>query len=163
MPRFLSSTSNLVSHLLQAPKAIKMNYRWGLSARNSIAFAQSPLLERAYKYQVQTTAISLASDPPWRTAGDGLASKPGSHKLFCVRPMPGKNGFLEPVSTVMSPHVQLIIQAAVSDAGDEKRKRFYEILSIHPHCRSLMGWLLEQQFDRSDGTLVCRPVIQQIF
>ena len=36
-------------------------------------------------------------------------------------------------------------------AQHKKRKRFYEIISAHPHCRSVMGWLREQQFHRWIG------------
>jgi len=75
----------------------------------------------------------------------------GSHKLFCIRPKPGENGFLYAQSTVISAHVQLIIQDAVSREQPEKRKRFYEIVSAHPHCRSVMGWLLEKQFHKWIG------------
>ena len=65
--------------------------------------------------------------------------------------MPGEEGYLRAQSTVISPHVQLIIQAEILDVQHEKRKRFYDIISVHPHCRSVMGWLLEQQFHRWIG------------
>jgi len=65
--------------------------------------------------------------------------------------MSGKKGFLEAQSTVISPHVQLIIQDAVSRERVEKRKLFYDIVLAHPHCRSVMGWLLEQQFHKWIG------------
>ena len=100
---------------------------------------------------VRDAAISLAENPSTSSRGEALASIAGSHKLFCVRPMPGEGGYIAPRSTVISPHVQLIIQAAVSREHDEMRKRFYKMLSHHPHCRSVIGRLLEQQFHKWVG------------
>ena len=96
---------------------------------------------------------SLFATPQFRSPRTHLhhpaaTSIAGSHKLFCVRPMPGEKGYLAARSTVTSPHVQLIIQAAVNREHDEVRKRFYKMISAHPHCRSVMGRLLEQQFHR---------------
>jgi hypothetical protein len=129
-----------------------MYHRWGPSARNSILFARDERRESQHEDSVRNAADNFAMDPP-KSSGPGgaLALIAGSHKLFCLKPTPGKRGFLHPLSTVMSPYVQLIIQDAVSRAPLENRKRFYEILSVHPHCRSLMGWLLEQQFHRWMG------------
>ena len=128
-----------------------MYHRWGPSARNSIMFARDSLQEPRYETSVRRAAASFAQDPPLSSHGEALALIAGSHTLFCVRPMPGKNGFLSGISTVISPHVQLIIQEAVSREDEERRKQFYKIVSVHPHCRSAMGWLLEQQFHRWIG------------
>ena len=145
---YSSSDSNFVSHLLKAPRAIDMYHRWGPSARNCIGFASAGDLEVGYEIAVRNAANSLAQDPPMASSGEELASIAGSHKLFCVRPMPGEKGYLVARSTVISPHVQLIIQTAVNRAHDEMRKRFYEMLSAHPHCRSVIVRLLEQQFHK---------------
>ena len=148
----LSSDSNFVSHLLRVPRAIDMYHLWGPSARNCVTLARDKNLERQHADSVRRAATSFASNPPMTSyPGEGLAFVAGSHKLFCIRPMPGEDDFREAQSTVISPHVQLIIQNAVSRAQHESRKRFYEILSDHPHCRSVMGWLLEQQFHRWIG------------
>ena len=129
-----------------------MYHRWGPSARNCIALAQDEDQEQQYAASVREAATSFASDPPTASyPGGGLALIAGSHKLFCIRPTRGEKGFLEAQSTVISPHVQLIIQDAVSRGQHEKRKRFYELVSAHPHCRSVMGRLLEQQFHKWIG------------
>ena len=128
-----------------------MYHRWGPSARNCVSFATDSLLESQYEASVRLAAASFAQDPPLSSHGEALALIAGSHKLFCVRPMPGENGFISAMSTVISPHVQFIIQGAISQVNDEKRKQFYEMVSAHPHCRSAMGWLLEQQFHRWIG------------
>jgi len=65
--------------------------------------------------------------------------------------MSGEKGFLYAQSSVISPHVQLIIQDAVSRQRVEKRNLFYDKFSAHSHCRSVMGWLLEQQFHKWIG------------
>jgi len=52
--------------------------------------------------------------------GETLALVAGSHKLFCITPLPGNDGYLHAQSTVISPYVQLIIQDAVSHAKHEK-------------------------------------------
>ena len=83
--------------------------------------------------------------------GEGLALIAGEHKPLCIRPVPGENGFLFAQSIFISPHVQPIIQNTVSREHHEKRKRFYDIFSAHPHCRSVMGWLLAQQFHKWIG------------
>jgi hypothetical protein len=118
----LSSNSNFVSHLLQVPKAIDMYHRWGPSARNCLIFARSADRETQYAASVRAAATSFVSDPPTGSyPGQGLALIAGSPKLFCIRPTPGEKGFLVAQSTVISPHVQLIIQDAVSRVQHEKR------------------------------------------
>jgi len=145
----MSSNSDFVRHLLQVRGVINMYHRWGPSARNCIAFAEREDLESQYAASVCKAATLFAEDPPTSPClGEALALIAGSHELFCVRPMPGDKGYLHAQSTVISPHVQLIVQHAVSRVQDEKKKRFYEIVSAHPHCRSAMGWLLEQQFHK---------------
>jgi hypothetical protein len=145
-----SSNSNFVSHLLQVPKAIDMYHRWGPSARNCIEFALDEDLEQQHAASVGEAATLFAAKPT-ASPGGRLALIAGSHKLFCIRPTPSEKGFLRAQSTVISPHVQLIIQDAVSRERNEERKRFYEIVSAHPHCRSVMGWLLAQQFHKWIG------------
>ena len=154
----MSSDSNFVSHLLKTPRAIDMYHRWGPSARNCIAFANAETLESNHANDVRSAAISLASNPPASSPGEALALIAGSHTLFCVRPMPGEKGYLTALSTVLSPHVQLIIQAAIDREDDEKRKEFYELLSAHPHCRSVISRLLEQQFHKWVGLDTDAPV-----
>ena len=129
-----------------------MYHRWGPSARSCIEFARRRRLEVQHEKLVRSAAQSLAREPPERVPpGEGLSVIAGSHILFCTSPMPGEEGYLGAQSTVISPHVQLIIQAAILRAQHEKRKRFYDIISAHPHCRSVVGWLLEQQFHRWIG------------
>ena len=147
----LSSNSNFVSHLLGVPGAIDIYHRWGPSARNCILFAGKASLERRHERNVREAANSFAENLPMQPPpGEALASVAGSHKLFCVRPEPGGEHDLA-YSAVISPHVQLILQNAVSGQLAQNRKRFYAIMSAHPHCRSTMGWLLEQQFHRWIG------------
>ena len=138
----LSSNPNFVSHLLQVPKVIDMYHPWGPSARNCIVLAEDEDLEWQHAASVCEAAASFASDPPTTSyPGRGLALIAGSHKLFCLRPTTGEKGFLEAQSTVISPHMQLIIQDAVSRGQHEKRKRFYELVSDHPHCRNVPSWV----------------------
>jgi hypothetical protein len=65
-----------------------------------------------------------------------------------------RQGRLVSLSTIMSPHVQLIILDTRSRAAVEKK--FNELVSVHPHCRSLMGQLFEQQFEQ---WMPCIPLI----
>src|SRR6266852_4486887 len=102
-----------------------MYHRWGPSARDCISFTLDKYLEWQHADSVRNAATMFASDPPRAShPGEGLALIAGEHKLFCIRPVPGENGFLFAQSTVISPHVQLIIQNAVSREHHEKRKRY---------------------------------------
>jgi len=104
-----------------------------------------------HESHVRSAATSFAHNVPMEPhLGEALAGVVGSHRLFCVRPTPGGEHILAQLN-VISPHVQLILQDAISEQLAEDRKKFYTLMSAHPHCRSTMGWLLEQQFHRWIG------------
>lgn len=129
-----------------------MYHRWGPNARHCVALGSGDKgAERSHARIVANAAREFTISLPVVAVGVKLATVAGSYKLFCVRPRPGGKGRGPGQSTVMSPHVQLIIQDAVSRVEHEKKKSFYTLVSDHPHCRSVMGALLKQQFHRWIG------------
>ena len=80
---------------------------------------------------------------------------------FCIRPKPGDKGFIGAQSTVISPHVQLIIQNAVSCERHEKRKRFFQPIRIV--VQSWAGYSSNNFTDGLDWMPIHRPMMQQLF
>ena len=105
-------------------------------------------MEERHEDLVRSAATSFAQDLPIQPPfGEALASIASSHKRFCVRPKPSKERNVSQ-SAVISPHVQLILQDAVSEQLAENRENFYTIMSAHPHC-GLVTRAAVPQMDRT--------------